>query len=262
MKLKCLGSSSAGNCYLLQFSAENYNQVIMVEAGYNWKEILRLVGINNAFDMLWNTKACLITHGHSDHAKGIKQLTFNDIPVYASEEVHKQYETTLRGKILKAGETKCIAPDIFVYPFKVEHDYPNSLGFIIKCSRTNETILFVNDCKYYEADLSKFKFDYIFMECNYIDKQTRTIYHEALKAGDQVVVKQYERVINSHMSLATTTKNIAKLNLTNTKAIFLMHLSDRNANEYKMKLAIEKETIRKCGIKKQVFVCQRNGGVK
>lgn len=262
MKLKCLGSSSAGNCYLLQFSAENYNQVIMVEAGYTWKEILKLTGITNAFDMLWNTSACLITHGHSDHAKGIQQLTFNDIPVYASEEVHKQYGTIVKGNILKAEETKCIANDIFVYPFNVKHDYPNSLGFIIKCRRTNETILFVNDCKYYEQDFSKFKFDYIFMECNYIDKQTRTIYNEAIKSNDMIVAKQYERVINSHMSLATTTKNIAKLNLTNTKAIFLMHLSDRNANEYKMKLAIEKEIQRKYGIKKQVFVCQRNGGVK
>lgn len=257
MKVKCLGSSSMGNCYLMQFSNEQgYKQTIMIEAGYSWSEIIKKLIVNDAAEMFYNTNACLVTHGHSDHAKGIKQATFNGLDVYATRETHEQHGTLPRGKIIKDQDMTCIAPELYVYSFKVEHDYPNSLGFIIKCKATDETVLFINDCKYYKQDLSAFKFDYVFMECNYEDKYTYTIYNKAKKEGDKIRMAQYERVIDSHMALTTTKKNLQKLDLSKTKAIFLMHLSDRNANEYKMKNEIQKLT------GKTTLVCQRNGGIK
>lgn len=228
----------------------------MIEAGYSWKEILKRSVANKCSDALLNASSCLITHGHSDHCKGMKQLTFNGINVYATLEAHTQHGTLPNGQIIADKKTTCVAPLINVYSFKVEHDYPNSLGFIISCKATGETILFINDCKYITQDLSAFKFDYIFIECNYENKQTFKIYNDAKKAGQTEIIKQYERVIQSHMALSTTIKTLQGLNLEKTKCIFLMHLSDRNANEYKMK----KEVSRATG--KMVLVCQRNGGIK
>lgn len=257
MKVNCIGSSSMGNCYIMQFSNENgYKETIMLEAGYSWNDILKKSVANKIANDLYDVKACLITHGHSDHAKGIKQLTFNGIDVYATQNCHEQHGTLVRGKIIKSDETTCIAPGINVYAFKVEHDYENSLGFIISCKPTGETILFVNDCKFYTQDLSAFKFDYIFMECNYEEKYTYTIYNQAKKENDLAKVGQYKRVIDSHMGLQTTIKNLKKLNLEKTKCIFLMHLSERNANEFKMKNEVRKAT------NKLTLVCQRNGGIK
>ena len=240
----------------MQFSTLGYQQTIMVECGFNWKEIIKRAIAMNGKSILDNVSACLITHGHSDHARGIKQVMFNGIDTFASEDVHNQYGTTARGINIKDGETKCIAPDLFVTAFKVEHDYPNSLGFIIKCTKTNEMVLFVNDCKYFTYDLSNFVFDYIFMECNYEDRTTYAQYNQAVKNNDKIKEAQYYRVIHSHMSLNSTKKNLSKLNLNNVKGIFLMHLSDRNANEYQMKNEIRELT------RKQVLVCQKNGGIK
>ena len=258
MKSWCLASSSSGNCIVVQFSNEqsNYKQTIMLEAGIPWPDMEKKAIMTKCDDFL-DTTACLITHGHTDHAKAIKQVMNAGIDVYASKATHKQYGTLEKGgKVISDGSTNCIAPQLYVYSFKVQHDYEESLGFIISCKATGENVLFINDCKYYTQDLSAFKFDYIFMECNYEDKYTYTIYNQAVKEEDHIKIAQYKRVIDSHMALSTTKKSLAKLNLERTKAIFLMHLSDRNANEYKMKSQVAEVT------KKLVLVCQKNGGVK
>lgn len=257
MRAYCIGSSSSGNCIVLQFLNEQtkYKQTIMIEAGFSWNEIMKRAIRCNCTDLL-ETTACLVTHGHSDHAKGVRQVINSGIDVYASKHTHEVAGTLERGKIITDGSTTCIAPMIYVYSFKVEHDCPESLGFIISCKATGENVLFVNDCKYYSQDLSAFKFDYIFMECNYEPKQTHIIYNQAVKEKDIAKIGQYKRVIDSHMSLSTTKKSIMKLNLEKTKAIFLMHLSDRNANEYVMKKQIAEAT------KKLVLVCKKDGGTK
>jgi hypothetical protein len=86
---------------------------------------------------------------------------------------------------------------------------------------------------------------------------TRTIYNNAVKENDLQKIKQYKRVIDAHMGLNTTKKILSKLDLSKCKAIFLMHLSDRNANEYRMKLEV-KDVVGKTN----VLVCQKLGGVK
>ena len=57
------------------------------------------------------------------------------------------------------------------------------------------------------------------------------------------------------MSLAHCRDHLKKLNLSQCKAIFLMHLSDRHANENKFKETIFEAT----GI--NTYVCKKNGGI-
>lgn len=54
-KLKVLGSSSKGNCYLLECSDET----LILELGVSWEEILK--GLN--YD-LKKVRACLVSHHH------------------------------------------------------------------------------------------------------------------------------------------------------------------------------------------------------
>ena len=257
MLTKCLGSSSSGNCYLLTFATPDgdYKTTIMIECGISKKEIMKRALINNANEDLINIKAILVTHNHSDHCCSLQ--SFNGLSkVYASKEVLEKFNGLLLKQEITANNDYCIAHDLFITTFNVEHDAPNSLGFIIFCKRTNERVLFINDCKYIKADLTKYKFDYIFIECNYLDKQVRTLYHQAQVNNDRLVMFQYKRVIDVHMSLAIFKKVIKNLNLEKCKAIFLMHLSDRHANEYLMKNEINE--VAKCS----VYVCQKGGGIK
>ena len=75
MKLKCLGSSSAGNCYLL---TSNNGETIILDCGIPIKEIKK--GLN------WNIKdvvGVLCTHKHLDHSKSVKDFEAMGIQILA-----------------------------------------------------------------------------------------------------------------------------------------------------------------------------------
>lgn len=245
----------------MQFSTPDgeYRQSVMVEAGLSWKELLKRAASNNATSLLNESRTVLITHGHMDHCASVLDLLKRSYTVYANEDVFKKTKAEhfqFVQKRIEANKDYCIAPDLFIYTFPVEHDAPEALGFVIYCKATDERVLFINDCKYVEENLSAWQFDYVFIECNYEDVQTHTLYTQAKKENDFVKLKQYERVINVHMGLANCRKTLMRLNLTNCKAIFLMHLSERHANEYLMKKDIYRDT------KVPTYVCQKNGGIK
>ena len=68
MELKVLGSSSSGNCYIL----DNGKEALILEAGVRFKEVKKALGYN-----LRKVVGCLITHRHQDHAKYIKAMVDN-----------------------------------------------------------------------------------------------------------------------------------------------------------------------------------------
>lgn len=251
MELTVLGSSSSGNCYCLSLNRKKLPPVhIMMEAGLPYHEIVKRS--SHAGIDLNEIQAVLITHGHGDHCKSVKDLHKRRKKVYANEHVINNYGLD-RDNILKNNEIRIIAANTYVLPFDVEHDAPGSLGFIIKTEC--ETILFVNDCKYFKKDLSLFRFDYIFIESNYDGQVLHFAYENAKENDDKQNIVRYERLFNSHMSLSNCIRHLKKLDLSKCKAIFLMHLSDRHANENKFKSEVKKAT----GI--NTFVCKKNGGI-
>lgn len=75
MRLKCLGSSSAGNCYLL---ISDSGETLILDCGIPIKEIKK--GLN------WNIRnviGCIVSHVHSDHSKSVKDFENMGIPVFA-----------------------------------------------------------------------------------------------------------------------------------------------------------------------------------
>lgn len=75
MRLKCLGSSSAGNCYLL---TSDSGETLILDCGIPIKDIKK--GLN------WNIKdvvGVLCTHKHLDHSKSLNDFKAMGIPVFA-----------------------------------------------------------------------------------------------------------------------------------------------------------------------------------
>ncbi len=244
-----LGSSSSGNCYYLELDRkDNLPPVkIMLEVGFPYKDILKKC-INEGIEFN-EIDAFLVTHGHKDHSCAMNDLVSRGKRVYANYKLSNgNLKTTLRNDI-----QTYVAPDVRVISFNVMHDADDPLGFII--STGVETILFVNDCKYFGYDLSLIKFDYVFIEANYDGTTLHYAYEEAKRSNDPSNTKRYERIFNSHMSLKNCIEHLKKLNLTNCKAVFLMHLSDRHANENQFKKRVQDEI----GVK--TFVCKKNGGI-
>lgn len=262
MKAYCLASSSAGNCFILDFEIEGVSHKIMVECGIPLNEIYhKLTEQKLSFA---DVEACLITHHHSDHSKSASALIERGVPVFASKGTLETLN--LKGNVIYPREKFRVLNGLFVIGFPVEHDAIDSMGFIIKTP--TECVIFINDNKRWTTNLTKIKPDYVFIECNYDhhvvypqmtalqNRKEEINYDDEEQKELNIKLKQLTRNVNSHMSLRGCIKGLHKLNLSQCKTIFLMHLSDRYANEYKFKNEIQAEF----GIR--TYVCKKQGGIK
>lgn len=224
---------------------------LILELGIPYKDML-VRCIRNGI-RIQDVNACLVTHGHMDHCRAMGDMIRNRCRVFANSELIERYNGE-PNYALTHGRMKVIARDVICTPFLVEHDAPHSFGFVIQTEK--ETVLFVNDCKLVHYDLSKYKFDYVCIECNYDGQKIHFAYEQAKKDNDQQNIERYERLYNSHLSKGNCIRLLQRLDLSQCKGIFLMHLSDKNANQSLFKLEVQEAT----GIK-NTFVCRKNGGI-
>ncbi len=222
---------------------------LILELGITYKDML-VKCIRNGI-RIQDVNACLVTHGHDDHCKAMGDMIRNRFRVFANSELIEKYNGE-PNYALTHGIIKYIARDTFVIPFLVEHDAPHSLGFIIQTN--TETVLFINDCISAHYDLSKYKFDYVCIECNHNGQKIHFAYEQAKKDNDAEEIKRYERLKKNHMSLSKCIHLLKTMDLSQCKGIFLMHLSDKNANEYLFKLKVKEEL----GI--NTMVCRKDEG--
>lgn len=235
MQLKVLGSSSAGNCYILSNDTES----LIIECGVRFDAIQKGLG----FD-LSKVSGCLISHEHGDHCKGVKEVMAKGITVYASagtfrgmkiESSHHRASIIIPGKQFQVGSFKII-------PFDVKHDAQQPVGFLINHSETG-TILFVTDTYYVENTFRGL--NNIIVECNY----SQEILDRKMKAGATPDFLR-NRIFKSHMNLKTCKELLQANDLTAVNKIVLIHLSDSNSNAAEF----QKEITAVTG--KQVYVAE------
>ena len=114
MKLKVLGSSSSGNCYLIE---ANDNEKLILDAGVNFKIVQRELNFN--FNGI---KAVLITHEHMDHLKYATNFALYGIDIYASAGTfQKQNLVGHRFKVIKALKQFEVG-NFVILPFDTQHD--------------------------------------------------------------------------------------------------------------------------------------------
>lgn len=226
----------------------------MVECGIPLKEIYARTMKNNI--SLSEIKGCLITHAHADHSKAACELHKRGVDIFATKP-------TLSALNIAGEQIDYLVPfrvcdGVSALAFEVEHDCDGSAGFVIKTK--NECVIFVNDHKRWTANLTNFKPNYVFIECNYDHKVVYAQLNELRKklrtVEEEQRMHQHERNLNSHCSLNGTIKGLKKLNLSKCEFIVLTHLSDRYANEYKMKNEIQAAF----GIR--TLVAKKDGGIK
>lgn len=91
MILKCLGSSSAGNCYLL---TSNSGETLILDCGVPIKEIKKGLDWN-----IRNVVGCIVSHTHSDHSKSVDDLNRIGIPVFSPyEKLEPNFYTKIYGE--------------------------------------------------------------------------------------------------------------------------------------------------------------------
>lgn len=220
MKLRVLGSSSKGNCYII----ENEKSILILEAGISFKEVKKAIDFNVS-----KIVGVLASHSHGDHAKYIPDYLKDRVPVFSTEHTAKIYKNV---NVVKHKKIFHLS-DFRIMPFDLKHDVP-CLGFLIKHPQAG-TLVFATDTYYLPY---KFKgLNHILIEVNY----AKDILNYNIQKGSIHPV-QAKRVLSSHMELQTTVNMLRANDLSQVANIVLLHLSDGNSNARLFKKEIEAAT--------------------
>ena len=235
MKLKCLGSGSSGNCYLLSTETET----LILDCGIPIMEIKK--GLN--FD-LSKVLGCVVTHSHKDHSLSVKDFENMGIPVFKPYENKEPISLNdwngtiqvfdLTDKDGKFMHTNADGTECPCYGFLITHP---DLG----------RMLYITD-----TELVKWRFkdiNHILISCNYQKKYI----------DDENLAKR-NHVFRGHMELETVKEFIKANNSDSLQNIILCHLSNDNANPEECKAEVEK--VAKCPVyvaRKGLEVELRNG---
>lgn len=227
MTLSVLGSSSAGNAYILRSSS---GEKLLIECGIKHTTLLDALDYD-----LQNLSGCLLSHEHGDHSRVARWVTSRRIPLYCSKgtaealqiEDDPMIRLTVSKKPVKVGSFS-------VLPFDIKHDASEPLGFLIEHKEMGR-LLFVTD-----SYLLRYGFRGVthwLIECNY----NTDILQERLASG-AVHPAQYKRTLLSHMSYEACRKTLLASDLSATRHILLIHLSDGNSDADRCRTGIEEAT--------------------
>lgn len=129
------GSGSSGNCYVIKTDDE----MLMIDSGVGIRAVKKYFR-DYAIDFS-NITNILVTHDHADHVKSVGAISSEyNIPVYATEKVHKGIESNycVRKKIPAANkrmivkDTKYKIGNITFTPFEIPHDSSDNVGYRIE----------------------------------------------------------------------------------------------------------------------------------
>lgn len=198
MLFKCLGTGSQqGNCYALY---DNDGKILLLDLGLARKEILKGIDFN-----VTDVVGVVVSHGHGDHAKSVKDFENMGIPVF------KPYDET------KACPLKIRYGSFGVQAFKVPHDGVPCYGFYITVD--GHRILYATDFEYLPCSFKNVRLTDMIVECNH---QT-----ELVDKGQA----KYTHQIKGHCSLDTLIEKVIKENMTSDlRTVILCHLSCDSAD--------------------------------
>lgn len=214
MKLRVIGSSSAGNAYVL----ESEHETLLVECGMKWTTILSGLDYRVA-----KCAGCLISHEHGDHSKAVADVLKNKIPVYTSAGTADALKVAGEPMVHAMKEFEMVKVGGFdVMPFGVQHDAAEPFGFLIR-HRECGTILFATDTYYLKYTFGGI--NHMMIECNYSQAKI----DENFRNG---IIPEYRRnrTMRAHLSLETLLEIIQANDMSAVREIVLIHLSSENSD--------------------------------
>ena len=225
MKVKILGSTSEGNCYLFQSGEET----LIVECGVRFADIKKGLG----FD-LSKVVGCFVTHLHRDHSRSLPDVLKFGIKTFAHKSVFESFEISTRAfcneiepmKGYKVGNFKILTLPAF-------HDVP-CMSFVIDHPDMGKT-LFATDTMMLQHKVKGLR--HIFIECNYCDE----ILDKNIEEG-VVLSSMRARLLQTHMELKTTVKTLKANDLSDVNEVVLLHLSNHNSDGYHFQEEVKKAT--------------------
>lgn len=214
MNLHILGSSSHGNCYIL----ENDTEALIIEAGVKASEVKKALRWR-----LQKVVGAVVTHRHNDHAGYVPEFVASGIRVLALREVFVSHglEDKPFTKDIKHGKGYRLG-GFKVRAVAVMHDVP-CVGYIIQHADIGK-LLFVTDTVTFGYRIENL--NTVMIEANYADD----IIADNISHGRMPEMMR-PRLLNSHMELSQTKDVLSENDLSQVGNIILIHLSDGNSDE-------------------------------
>ena len=226
MDIKSLASSSKGNAYLIS----DGKTTILIDCGLPYKELNKRAGF-----ILPTIDACFISHEHKDHSTALNEILGAGIDTFVNGDMYRRLklEKCHRAKICGTGD-KIKVGTFLITPLAMKHDVL-CLGFYIYSHETKERLFFAIDT--FAIPFLPAKCDYIMLEINYQQEMI-----DALVNKGKIETSVRNRVMRSHHELNTALEWLKKVDKSRLRHIYVMHLSNGNANAAQVKQEVMKIT--------------------
>ena len=224
MELSVLGSSSRGNCYVLQ----NTNEALIIEAGVAISNILDAIGYK-----VDKVVGCIVSHEHKDHSKSVDRLQSYGVKCYMSKGTSEGVKYSTYPEIVEKGK-QFVVGGFTILPFDTHHDSNEPLGYLISHKDIGTLLFAIDTCylPYTFADLTN-----VLIECNYSEDILESNVKEGLV---HPIVRKH--IAKSHMSLQTCIEALKANNLSKVNRIVLLHLSKDNGDAERFKREVSLAT--------------------
>lgn len=215
MRFEPLVSSSHGNVYIISDGQTR----ILLECGVTHKKLQQMCHFQTTgFD------GCIISHEHKDHSQAVKQLIQSGMDVYMSYGTAEALELPeavmeLATEIV-AGEQFTIG-SIDVMPFGTFHDAKEPLGFLMQ-SRIDKDI--------FAYAIDTVNIPYNFPGVNVLALEAN-FEQERLDLCQKMPEKVRHRISNTHMEISMLCRCLQRMDLSQCRELYLMHLSDATSHE-------------------------------
>ena len=171
-RFRLLGSSSAGNCALLETDETR----ILIDAGFSGRKIeQRLKAGGTAIE---DVSAVFITHEHSDHIAGLRGLSkHNQLEFFAThgtaQAAQKPLKRDLKWRLFEP-DTTFRYRDLTLTALKIPHDAYDPVGFIFRTGghdlfKPERTIVWLTDLGYVPEHIAPLvnQADLLILEANH-----------------------------------------------------------------------------------------------
>ena len=230
LEIKAIASGSTGNAYLLDDGA---GHKLLLECGVPFQALLKALDFN-----LIQLSGCLLTHEHKDHSKAVKDLLKHSVRVYTSKGTARALGIDDHWNYKAATELMEQRVDRYwtFVPIRAEHDAKEPFIYLIKSRFSNAHILFATDT-YFIRYIIPATITHLMIEANYTMEQlNKNIENGVVEAARK------PRILHSHMNLDTLKEFIRANKFPALQAVYLLHMSDDNAEEDRMIKEIEELT--------------------
>jgi phosphoribosyl 1,2-cyclic phosphodiesterase len=235
MKFQTLASGSKGNCSIVICN----NIKLLIDIGISFPTLkTRLEKIDTKVE---DITGILISHSHSDHIKGLQSIIKKTkIKILIPEKMYDELKNIVPENRVIFIKDKNKLTNVNIELIHTSHDVPCSVGFLITCN--NNTLVHITDTGYInQRILPKIANKNIYLiESNHDE--------EMLMNGPYPPFLK-QRVVGDegHLSNRQTNEYLKQIVGSNTKYVFLAHISEKN-NTKELVLEEAEKTLKNKGI--------------